>query len=169
MNMQRRRSIRLQTYDYTRAGAYFITVCTARRECLFGQIRDGAMFSNAAGECVARAWNALPQRYQCVALDAFVVMPNHIHGVIRLGDSADASAPGPQVSRSLGDIVRAFKSLSAVAVNRVIGRQGRPLWQRNYYERIIRDDEEWNRVREYIARNPTRWDDDAENPSRSRP
>lgn len=190
--MRRRQSIRLSHYDYTQSGAYFITICSAQRECLFGDIRDGAMHTNTIGDLVAQTWHSLPRRFPRVTLDAFVIMPNHVHGVVCIseiemigadrrgaacrapvGDGANfvkgaaSSAPtSAPTAKSLAHIIRTFKSISAIAANRLLQREGQPLWQRNYYERIIRNDEEWNRIREYIINNPAQWDDDDENPLR---
>lgn len=179
--MRTRQSIRLQNYDYTQPGAYFVTVCATQRECLFGEVLNGVMRPNAIGDLVIQTWHSLPQRFANVKLDEFVVMPNHVHGVVCIGEMAnkscrdaceDAASNAPTaaqsdpVQKSLADVVRAFKSISAIAGNRLLQRQGQPLWQRNYYERIIRNDEELNRVREYIINNPAHWDYDDENPRR---
>lgn len=152
----RRRSIRLKGYDYTQAGAYFVTICARNRECLFGNIANGEVSLNVAGRMTRSVWDELPNRFSGLELDAFVVMPNHVHGIFVLV-GAGLALPG------LGDIVRAFKSLTAVRVNRLLMRTG-PLWQRNYYEHIIRNEKELNLVREYIANNPLQWELDRENP-----
>ena len=159
-----RRPIRLQGYDYGRPGRYFITVVTSGREELFGMVVDGAMRLSAEGACVADVWATLPRRYAQVSLDAFVVMPNHVHGIVIIEPDSDQGtkrAPLPEV-------IRAFKTYSARRVNGMRHMSGNPLWQRNYYERIIRDDYEFQNVRRYIEDNPVHWRDDAENPRRSR-
>lgn len=176
---RQRRSLRLKGYDYAQAGAYFVTVCTRNRECLFGDVVGDLMALNAAGNVVQRVWYELPTRFPRVRLDAFVVMPNHVHAIVIITDSDEGAAssaptpydgvPGPvgaglALPNRLGDIVRAFKSLSAITVNRLLSRSGQPLWQRNFYEHIIRDDGELDRVRQYIADNPARWALDCENP-----
>ena len=168
-----RRSIRLKDYDYSQAGAYFVTVCTHSRQCLFGDVADGQMVLSEAGRLVQQTWQHLPTRFPSVALDTSVVMPNHIHGVITIvgaglalpwvgqgaaGQGAASSAP------TLGDVMRAFKSISAVQVNRLLSRSGQPLWQRNYYERIIRDEDELGSIRQYILDNPAKWPEDTEHP-----
>lgn len=165
-----RRSIRLKSYDYSRAGAYFVTICIKDRECLFGEVIDGNMQLNDTGRAVQAEWVRLPERFQSVDLDDFVIMPNHLHCIIHVG--AGLAPPGRGAENkgaassapTLGDILRAFKSISAIAVNRLLGRSGRSLWQRNYYEHIVRSENELACIREYIANNPAQWALDRENP-----
>jgi len=161
-----RRSLRLKGYDYSRAGAYFVTICTHGRECLFGEIMDGEMRLNAAGQAAQADWVRLPERFQSIELDEFVIMPNHLHGIILVG--AGLAPPGGKGAASsaptLGHILRAFKSISAIAVNRLLGRSGRSVWQRNYYEHIVRNENELAHIREYIANNHAQWALDRENP-----
>ena len=278
-----RRSIRLRGYDYSQPGAYFITVCTHDRACMFGEVVDGEMQLNEYGQIVRDAWDDLPNHYAGVTLDAFVIMPNHVHGIIVLtgsparadgvtlgatfetvsmgmatgsmavdsaagtdsvrtdtaagadvanagvagagmvvvgagfkpapttpptiiaapadaapapttpptiaaapadaapapttpptiiaapADAAPASAsagnPMPDHARPvpLSEVVRAFKTFSARRINKRRNTQGVPVWQRNYYEHIVRDEKSLNRIREYIANNPLRWTMDREN------
>ena len=166
---QHRRSIRLRGHDYSQPALYFVTICTRDRECLFGEIRNGKMLLNEAGAAVLRTWNALPERFAPVETDSFVVMPNHVHGVIGLFPvrqaNRGAASSAPTSSFTLGRIIRAFKSLSAMAANRLLHRAGRPLWQRNYYEHIIRGGRDLDDLREYIQQNPVRWEEDPENPA----
>jgi REP element-mobilizing transposase RayT len=147
-----RNSIRLRGRDYARAGAYFVTICTYQRAHLFGEIDNGQMRMNAAGLIAAQEWNRLPSRQGGLGIDAFVIMPNHLHGVIVL------DRLGPP---TLGVVIRAFKAAAA----RAIRLEADPdfAWQRNYYERIIRTDSSMDRVRAYIVGNPTRWALDKEN------
>ncbi len=180
---QRRRALRLRDFDYTQAAAYFVTVCTHHRACLFGEILDGKMHLHEPGRIVQAAWQALPQHYPHLCLDAFVVMPNHVHGVIILAPAEDArvglTAAGdvgagfkpaptefPTVARRHGlpEIVRAFKTFSARRVNAARAALGKPLWQRNYYEHVVRNEDDLSRIREYIDLNPLQWDLDRENP-----
>ena len=162
-----RRSLRLKGYDYSRSGAYFVTICTHGRECLFGEVMDGDMRLNDVGRAAQAEWVRLPEHFQSVELDEFVIMPNHVHGIILVGaglappDGRGAASSAP----TLGHILRAFKSISAIAVNRLLGRSGRSLWQRNYYEHIVRNENELARIREYIANNPAQWALDRENPN----
>lgn len=178
-DIHHRRSIRLRGYDYSSAGAYFITVCAHERECLFGEIVGGEMRLSEAGQVVRSVWNGLPSHYPNVELDAFVVMPNHFHGIMVLTDTlvVGAALAPPQKNQdpdinqgaassapTLAAVVRAFKSMSAVVVNRLIERSGRPAWQRNYYEHAVRNDDDLAAIRQYIEANPANWQDDKENP-----
>lgn len=173
-----RRSIRLKGYDYSQAGAYFVTICTQNRVCLFGEIVDGEMRLNDAGKIVADSWQWLASQYDYIELDEWVIMPNHIHGIIvvneRRGDSRIAPtqiAPtqtGPTGKRKpIGRLIGAFKTVSTKHINIMRGMAGIPVWQRNYYEHIIRNDESLNRIREYIANNPLQWALDRDNPAHS--
>ena len=175
-----RRSIRLRGYDYARPGAYFVTICTRERECLFGDVVDGAMILNESGRVVESCWQILPRHFPHVRLDAFVVMPNHVHGLIvltdfpsrpRLGGRGEALAANASPLQgtkpgSLGAIVQNFKSVTTRKINPIRGTPGMPLWQRNYYEHIIRNEDEWNEIRTYIAENPLRWELDENHPRR---
>jgi len=182
--LHRRRSIRLPGYDYSQAGAYFVTIVTQDRACLFGDVVDGEMRWNDIGQMVAAEWDALPNRFPTVALDAFAIMPNHIHGIIVIATNENANDVGAglvpaqdmtttgattRVAPTVGDIVGAFKSLTTVCYTHGIKTYRWPpfrhhLWQRNYYEHIIRNEESLNRIREYIVNNPIQWDLDRENP-----
>ena len=143
--------------------ACFVTACVRDRECLFGEVIDHAMRLNDAGRMVRDVWCALPERFPTLGVDAFVIMPNHVHGVIFLGmDPAPTTEPA--IPPILGAIMGAFKSISAIRINRALGRTGRSLWQRNYYEHIIRNETALTRVRRYIEDNPSQWPSDPENP-----
>lgn len=189
-----RRLLRLKDYDYSQAGAYYVTVVTQARVCLFGGIINGEMQLNEAGCLVQRAWNDLPNHYANASLGAFVIMPNHVHGVIVLSDMegwatqagrtglrpAPTPAPTPASIRAsasitaraevrpskihaLPEIIRAFKSFSARRINENRNNIGGSIWQRNYYEHVIRNEEELNGICEYIAANPQNWEEDGEN------
>jgi REP element-mobilizing transposase RayT len=149
-----RHSIRLKGYDYSWAGAYFITACTHERE----MVLDMPAVAWAAQD----VWLGIPVRFPSVALDEFVVMPNHVHGVIFL--VRDVGGGGASPAPTLADVICAFKSVSAIAGNKALGRSGRPFWQRNYYERVIRNEDELNDIRQYIRDNPKNWDKDPNNP-----
>ncbi len=169
-----RRSIRLQNYDYTQAGAYFITICAHQRECLFGEIIGGEMVLNEYGKAVEEYWNETPIHFPNVEMDAFVVMPNHVHGIIVIaqtmlqsGGAQHAAPVRPNVTAgSLGAIVRSFKSAVTKRINTLRSTPSAPVWQRNYYEHIIRNEGDLKRVRDYIAANPFRWAKDENNPRR---
>jgi len=195
-DIHHRRSIRLKGYDYTRAGAYFVTICARERECLFGEIVEGVMVMNQFEALVEAAWHGLPSHYPWVALDRFVVMPNHFHGIIVLDgtitsvgagfkpahhglkpahhDDADIDRaglkPAPTLYKRHGlpEIVRAFKTFSARSINGTRNSSGVPVWQRNYYEHVIRDDADYSRIAEYVATNPQRWIEDTLHPDNQR-
>lgn len=185
-----RRSIRLKGYDYSQAGVYFVTIVAWQRECLFGDVANGRMNLNRHGHIVRDAWFDLKNHYRHVELGGFVIMPNHVHGIIVLIDdgrggsstsgginSPDISPAGmhnlptnqtrpyvkPKPRHGLPEIVRAFKSFSAKRINRLRRTDGIPVWQRNYYEHVIRNEREMDNITKYIETNPLRWDDDDEN------
>jgi REP element-mobilizing transposase RayT len=176
-----RKSIRLSEYDYAHAGAYFVTLCASERRCLFGKVINDQVILSQYGEMVKECWEWLETHFDSVHLDAYVVMPNHIHGVILLsgfqtcrGGSRAAPQTGePEQAKShvkpkpLGSLIGAFKTISAKRVNELRNSPGQPLWQRGFYEHVIRREESLNRIREYILTNPLRWTLDQENPDRS--
>jgi REP element-mobilizing transposase RayT len=182
----RRRSIRLQGYDYSMAGAYFVTICAYRRECFFGEIVDGEMWLSDAGRTARPIWEQLPDHYPYIRLDAFVIMPNHVHGIVILNDATDMVGaglkPAPTTSQtslkpaptggrkrhSLPEIIRAFKTFSSRRINESREMIGVPVWQRNYYEHVIRNDRALNAIRNYIEANPLQWANDPENPQSNR-
>ncbi len=183
-----RRSIRLQGYDYTQAGAYFVTIVTYGRELLF----DDPVLRRVA----ETMWQRIPRHFPHVELDEWVVMPNHIHGIVvitdvgathstgvasatesgsgdvepdsakRVSGNASPLPPTGPPSGSLGAIVGNFKSVTARRINRIRKTPGVPVWQRNYYERVIRNERELSAIRQYIRDNPARWAEDQENPNR---
>jgi len=176
-----RRSIRLAEYNYTQPGAYFITIVTWQRECIFADIVGEDIQLSEVGKIAAREWSRLTSRFPFLALDEFVVMPNHVHGIIVVegrgaaGSSQDIepefnplrpySPRARVIPDSLGAIIRAYKSSVALRYHRTRFSSGNPLWQRNYYEHIIRNDAEWERIRLYIQTNPLQWSQDRENPA----
>ncbi|HEY1231741.1 MAG TPA: transposase [Candidatus Binatia bacterium] len=168
-----RRSIRLRDYDYAQAGMYFLTICSYRRQLLFGHVVDGVIKLNKLGEIVCDEWRESANIRCELELDAFIVMPNHVHGIVGLKDLNIVGATGrsPSASgldkHSLGALVAGFKSAVAMRVNRLRGTPKAPIWQRNYYEHVIRDEESLSCIREYIVSNPAQWDADPENPGRS--
>lgn len=161
---RRRRSVRLKGYDYTQPGAYFITINTYRRECLFGEVLDGEMRLNDYGRIVERTWHDLPNHVGNIWLDAFIVMPNHVHGIIvitehpiRTGERSGSQATRAPKRHGLPEIVRQFKTFSAIRINRQRGTPGVPVWHRNYYEYIISDADTCRRIGQYIRSNPARY------------
>ncbi|GAB4201886.1 MAG: transposase [Roseiflexaceae bacterium] len=152
-----RRTLRLGGYDYAGQGAYFVTICAWSRGDHFGSIDAAGHHHNAAGQLVAARWEAISSKFPTATLDAYVVMPDHLHGIIALGD------PAPGVAgATLGQIIGWFKTMTTNAYIRGVREQGWPpfagrLWQRNYYEHIIRHEDDLARVRAYIDGNPARW------------
>jgi putative transposase len=161
-----RKEIRLKGYDYSSPGEYFVTFCTKEREHLFGKVVNGTMTLNSIGVTTVGCWNELPLHYPNVELDEFIVMPNHIHGIIRIvGNPVRARHASPEQKRrnNLGDIVGSFKSAVTDRVNRIRYTPGATIWQRGYCEHVIRDDRSLNNIRDYIATNPRRWSMDVQN------
>lgn len=159
-----RQSTRLRGYDYTQSGAYFVTLVTQGRVLLF----DDPMLRRL----VETMWQEIPRHHPRVTLDAWVVMPNHLHGILFLegpdggqpaGAAASGSGPPPA---SLGAIVGSFKAVTTRRINRVRGTPGARVWQRNYHERVIRNERELAAMREYVVNNPLSWELDAEYPGR---
>ena len=184
--IHRRRSIRLRGYDYAQAGFYFVTICVRDRECMFGEVVDNDVRLSKYGTLVAQAWEDLPNHYPHLELDRFVVMPNHFHGIVVLTPvgagfkSANSDVkpalsdvrsttraglkPAPTKRHGLPEIVRGFKTFSARRINEIRQTPGTSVWQRNYYEHVIRDESDYDRIAEYIANNPQRWEEDSLHP-----
>jgi REP element-mobilizing transposase RayT len=151
--LRRRHSIRLRNFDYSQAGAYFITICIQGRQCLLGEIVEGETRSNNAGRMVKTLWDELPGHYPGIEVDEFCVMPNHVHGIIIMNGTAGLSLP---------DAAHRFKTMTTTRYIKGVKQNGwQPffgkLWQRNYWERIIRNEAELNGIREYIRNNPAQW------------
>lgn len=151
-----RHTLRLSGFDYSRPGIYFITICVQNRECLFGKITNGQMHLNNAGLIVQSEWYEIQNHFGHINLDAHVIMPDHMHGIIEI-DMPIAQDAETIAQAALGKIIRRFKSISAIKVNTALHRRLQPLWQRNYWERIIRDEKELKAVRNYINHNPMNW------------
>jgi len=158
-----RRSIRLKKYDYSQSGMYFVTICAQNRQCLFGQVANDKILLNEYGEIVQMVWNELPQHYSNVQLDEFIVMPNHIHGIIIITNDRFVGAgfkPAPTPKHGLPEIIRALKTFSARKINELRNVQGEKLWQRNYWEHIIRNERSYQYIADYIVNNPSNWEND---------
>ena len=174
LDKHHRRSIRLRGYDYSQNGAYFITICARNRECLFGGIAGVKMVMNDAGAMARDEWVKTSEMRQNIKLDEFVVMPNHIHGIIIIHNGVDCRgtmhrAPtaeqfGNPTSNSIPTIIRGFKSAVTKQINAIRNTPGIPIWQRNYFEHIIRDEESFREIREYIVNNPINWQQDELHP-----
>jgi len=163
----------LLDYDYTTPGAYFVTIGTQNRGCLFGEILDGQLRLNELGRIVSEEWLRTAAIRSSIAIDEFIVMPNHFHGLLLINCRGTARrAPtverfGKPVSGSLPTIIRSFKSAVTRRINQYRKTFGRLLWQRGYYERVVRNNEELNSLRKYIMDNPAQWFFDEKNPDRS--
>ena len=180
----RRRSPRLRKYDYSLSGAYFITIVTQNRSRLFGHIDAGHMKLNPAGEMVNQKLESLSSRFPTVNTDTFIIMPDHVHGILIINNPAYPRHRDDTKSRTilnvpnitkppkipkLGDIISAFKSKTTVEYIRGVHQHGWPpfrqrLWQRSYYDRIIRNQRELMLARRYIEENPLKWHLDRDNP-----
>lgn len=150
----RRPSPRLAGFDYSQESYYFVTICTQDHAPLFGRVRDGIMRLSPIGEIIEREWLAIPEFEATLHLDAWVVMPNHLHGIISL------HATDERPLRGLSSIVAGFKGRATRSANRARGRQGGSFWQRSFYDHVVRNDADLDRIREYIANNPARWEAD---------
>ena len=175
-----RRSIRLKDYDYSQPGAYFVTMVTWQRKVLFGDVVDGEMVLNEFGKIVQKWWQEIPIHFPNVETGAFVIMPDHVHGVILIGEHRDTVSVSkdyiyhqihgvettPRQMPTLGQIVAYFKYQSTKEMN-LLDNTGTitKFWQRNYYEHIIRDDGDYHRVEQYIQANVSNWSNDKENPA----
>lgn len=198
-DIRRRRSLRLRDYDYAQSGAYFVTICTHCRECLFGDVVDGQMRLSDAGWVVDDEWVKTAEIRDEIELDAWVVMPNHFHAIIVLSDAGRGDRPcrgdrpvaptsdewavratrespqkrpvapttGPK-PQSVGAVMAGFKSAVTKRINGLRNTPSVPVWQRNYYDHIIRNEEALTRIREYIVNNPLQWALDRENPANAK-
>ncbi|RJP53785.1 MAG: transposase [Anaerolineaceae bacterium] len=176
-----RHSIRLRGFDYSSVGAYFVTIVAHGRECLFGEVVDGDVKLNDVGKIADECWRAIPEHFPNVDLGVHIIMPNHAHGIIVIrpdespigvgathwvAPTTTNTRPAGPKRGSLGAIIGSYK----MAVTRQIQRQHNisQIWQRNYYEHVIRNDREMERIWHYIEANPSMWAGDDENPSRGR-
>jgi putative transposase len=182
-----RRSIRLPNYDYSQSGAYYITIVNWHRECLFGDVVDGEVVLSKFGLVAKQQWENLPNRFPNIILGAFVIMPNHMHGVIVImtgrGTAGNLNDHDGEFSRraptheqyqkpvkgSIPTMVRSYKSSVSYRINLMRGTQDIPVWQRNYYEHIIRNERDLQNKTDYIEANPMLWAEDDENPINIKP
>lgn len=153
-SIHHRHSLRLKNYDYSQAGAYFITLVTYARSNILGEIVAGDMVLSTAGELACQGLLALPEHYPAVEVDDFVLMPNHLHAILVIQS-------GPSL-HSLSEIVRGFKTFSARKINLLLHTPGSQVWQQRFYDHIFRDEEDLRRVRAYIRDNPRKWFEDEE-------
>ena len=160
MNSERdhnRKYVRLPGFDYALAGAYFITICVKARRNLLGELKNGIVGLSNAGSIVAEEWQGLPTRLTSVCTDEFAIMPNHIHGILWLLPEEEGA-----INRPLPEVLRAFKACTTIMIRRATPSLNFA-WQRNYYEHILRNDEDLVHHRQYILNNPAQWELDKEN------
>lgn len=168
-NIAPRKLLRLPGYNYHLSGYYYVTLCIQNRQCLFGEIKNSKMILNKAGQMIHNAWTNLANKYSGVENDVFIVMPNHLHGILLLNTNEPGPARGPAPTLSLPELMRNFKSFTTTSYMRGVLENNfvvfeKKLWQRNYYEHIIRTTESLEKIRQYIVDNPEKWDEDRENP-----
>lgn len=183
-DFKNRKQIRLNDFDYSQNGSYFVTICTQGRQCLFGDVIAtdvvGAvrerpdnlsnpikLIHNDIGKIVDQCWNWLSEQYPYVELGPHVVMPNHFHGIVGIdNDNMGLGRSRTTPTKTLGRLVGAFKMVSTKHINIFCATPGKIIWQRGYYEHIIRNEDEYGRICEYIHFNPENWQEDEENPDR---
>jgi putative transposase len=166
--LPQRKSMHLRDYDYANPGYYFVTICTRDKRCLFGDVVADEMILNEVGLIVDACWRAIPDHFAMVVLDQHVAMPNHVHGIVGLGDIVRARHASPLRDDrcvSLGDVIGSFKSAVTRQLRLLPGMAGASIWQRNYYDHVIRSEASLHAIREYIINNPAQWAMDKENPS----
>jgi putative transposase len=202
--LHHRRSIRLKGYDYSKAGVYFVSICVKNHECLLGKINNLQMELNVFGKIVNFKWKNIPQYFKYVELNDYIIMPNHIHGIIIINETPPSNVgakhfesklilnqthifntgtihycnenqenasplhsncPKGTKAGSLSAIIQNFSSITTRKINKIRKTSGTRFWQRNFYERIIRDENELNRIRKYIVENPLKWLEDEYNPN----
>lgn len=180
MNLSKRKNLRLPQYDYTQAGGYFVTMCTFEHLCLFGKIQNCTLSLNDCGRIAHECWEKIPTIYSHIQLDEFIVMPNHIHGILIIDDKRrmkrDAQRGDQRnegwanqreeerarqcLAPTLGVVIGQFKSVVTKRMNALRDTPGTYVWQRNYHDHIIRDEMDLNRIRKYIRDNPREWKND---------
>ena len=182
MNARHRKSNRLQHYDYSQAGYYCVTICTQNRQCLFGEIVEAHMILNEAGKSIVRWWNETKNKFPTIELDEFVVMPNHFHGIIAIveadlrvcpdstGQDTTMTKQGEHIGSPLQKIIRWFKTMTTNdyihgVKSGICPPFEKRLWQRSFYDHVIRDEQSLNDVREYSQNNPLDWEFDENNPN----
>jgi len=177
-DLPRRRSVRLPEYDYAQPGAYFVTICAHEKKHLFGRISGDAMRLSGPGKIVDECLREIPAHFPNAKVPIRGVMPNHVHVIVVIDASGSPSARTKKLSeaaeklgahqvRSLPVIIRSFKAISARRIREKFGVPTSEIWQRGYYERVIRTREEFGKTWEYIRLNLATWNSDSENPGRA--
>ncbi len=170
LQILRRISYRLPGYDYSLAGAYFVTIIAKNRQCLFGSIENGTMGINEAGKIITDTWQKLEKTYPYVVVDEYCLLPDHFHGILWIqelipygpGSKINLAGPGMIKIKPLGQLIGSFKTCSTKQINLMNHTPGERIWQRNFYDRIIRNEKELDRIRAYIMANPCRWPNEPE-------
>ena len=178
MKIKKRHSIRLQKYDYLQSGYYFVTICAQNRQQIFGTIINNQMTLNDGGNMIDFWWQEMFKKYKNISIDEYIIMPNHIHGIINI---VGAGSPRPKSPRpdnnkiigrgnrapTIGNIIAYFKYQTTKQINEPQNTPGKKIWQRNYHDHIIRNDKSLNNIRNYIINNPATWQFDVENPQQT--
>ncbi len=154
---------RIPEYDYSQPGAYFVTIMTHDRKPIFGRIINGDMELNGIGKMVKEVWMAIPDHFPNVELGEFVIMLNHVHGIISITVEATHASPLPRISKgpmpgSIGAIIGSFKSAATRNFHKIQNSHENSLWQQNYYEHVIRNERDYQAIYEYILANPINWE-----------
>ncbi|PIS04754.1 MAG: transposase [Candidatus Buchananbacteria bacterium CG10_big_fil_rev_8_21_14_0_10_42_9] len=165
MIFKNRKNPRLQYYDYSSEGGYFVTICTQNRFCTLGKIENGIFVDNDTARVVLECWLDLPNHYLNCVLGEFIIMPNRVHGIIFITNNRTDLKSVPT---SLSEMIRAFKAFSTRKINKLSNTPGKQFWQSRYYDRIIRNEKELDKIREYIVNNPLQWELDKNNPKNFR-
>ncbi|MDD4203125.1 MAG: hypothetical protein PHQ52_06630 [Candidatus Omnitrophica bacterium] len=159
-----RRSIRVKEFDYSQEGLYAVTICTQNKHHIFGEIDNGEMILNKYGKIAKKHWTSIPNRYPNVKLDKYIIMPNHVHLIVEIKPLVGAihELPLPQKRRNmlLPKLIGYYKMNSSKQINQIKKTPGYRLWQRNYYEHIIRNEKDLSYIRYYIDNNPSNWEKD---------
>jgi REP element-mobilizing transposase RayT len=163
--IRNRKLNRLTGFDYSNEGYYFVTICVKDKTEWFGEIKDGRMMLNKYGKIIKNRWVWLPKQYFYIQFDEFVVMPNHFHGILSIGNGHDNVGNARERSlrkmKSLSELIGAFKTTSSKLIHRTGLLEFQ--WQKSFYDHIIRNEQDLTRVREYIVNNPLKWEEDEEN------
>lgn len=178
-----RKSIPLKHYDYSLPGWYYVTICVKRHQCRLGEIQNGEMSLNQIGKIVHQEWIYTSDLREYVELDEFVIMPNHLHGIVIIKERVPSFSVTKNIksrgvwpytptekkkfeshSHSLGSIIRGFKSASIKKINKILGTLNKSFWQRGFHDHIIRNETDLWHIRQYISNNPNKWELDRENP-----
>jgi len=159
--MQKRKQLRLKNYNYSQNGMYFVTICTYRKECFFGKVINDEMKLNSAGKIARKYLKDIPQYYNGVSIDEFIIMPNHIHLIVELVDAVVTEQCSVTTKNNknyglLSKIIKSYKNAITKEINKKFGKNNFK-WQRSYYDHVIRKEESLQKIKEYIMINPREW------------